>query len=322
MALLLSIVQPAAAQSFTKRGVYGFLQLPASAEVAALGGRTVSYISQNPAMVFSNPGLFGQEMRGKLSLSYLNYIGMAHSGSVLYGQSWGERGAWAVGSRFVQYGKMAGYDIAGKSTGSFSATDLAMQASYAYDLSYFFRGGVTFKGVYSHIEGYSSLGLGADVGISYYNDEKDLSVAAAATNIGTQLKGFHKERESLPWDLQIGLSQGLSHAPFRVHLLLHNMNPKLWREERGSLLKRSLRHLIVGMEFHTAEKFNLIASYNSALAEDLHVQNGGALSGFSLGAGLKTSLMHIQLAASSYHPSALSLMLSVSFPIGSSRSEI
>lgn len=68
MALLLSIVQPAAAQSFTKRGVYGFLQLPASAEVAALGGRTVSYISQNPAMVFSNPGLFGQEMRGKLSL--------------------------------------------------------------------------------------------------------------------------------------------------------------------------------------------------------------------------------------------------------------
>lgn len=312
----------ASAQQLSKKEVYGFLQLPASAEAAALGGRTVSYISENPAMVFSNPGLYGQEMRGKLALSYLNYIGSAHAGSVLYGQDWHERGAWAVGGRFVQYGRMAGYDAQGLPTGHFAATDLALQATYAYDLSYYFRGGISLKGVYSHIDTYSSFGVGADVGVSYYNDENDLSLAIAATNIGTQLKGFHKERELLPWDIQLGMSQGLSHAPFRVHFLVHSLNPRMWGDRSRPLLRRGLRHLLLGLEFQPGERFNLIASYNPALAEDLRVQNGGALSGFSLGAGLRTSKLDIQLAATSFHPSVLSIMLSLSMPLGKRLQEL
>lgn len=304
--------------------VYGFLRLPASSEVVMVGGASVSYPTQDPLMVFSNPGLYGQEMAGRLGFSFLNYIPNAYSGAAVYGGLVGERGAWAAGARFVQYGKMQGYDIHGNATGSFSATDVALQGTYSYDLSDCFRGGVTLKGIYSHIDSYSSLGVGVDVGVSYINEDIGMLLGAAATNVGAQLKGYNGTRESLPWDIQVGLSQRLAHAPFRAHFLIHDLNPRLWRDKREDLSsgERFTRHFALGVEFVPNDKFFLGVGYNPSVGQDMKLQGGNKLGGFSIGAGLKTSFMDVQVGVASFHPSSLSFSLGVVIPLGDAGDEL
>lgn len=324
LAVLCCLASSMKAQMTGRDQVYGFLRIPASPEVVMTGGASVSYPTQNPLITFSNPGLYGQEMTNRLGISFLNYIPNAYSGAAIYGKPVGDRGAWAAGARFVQYGKMQGYNQNGEPTGSFSATDIALQGTFSYDLSDVFRGGVTLKGVYSHIETYSSFGVGVDVGVSYLNDEIGLILGAAATNIGVQIKGFHNEHERLPWDIQIGASQRLAHAPFRAHLLIHELNPRLWRDKREDLSggERFTRHFAIGLEFIPNDKFSLGVGYNPAIGQDMKLQGGNKLGGFSIGAGLNTSIMDVNVGVSSFHPSQLSFSIGLVIPFGEAREEL
>jgi len=48
---------------------------------------------------------------------------------------------------------------------------------------------VTLKFLYSSLEKYTSIGLGVDVGLSYYNPDKGFSAGFTLKNMGAQLKG-------------------------------------------------------------------------------------------------------------------------------------
>lgn len=316
LALIVSITT-AFAQS-PSREAYHFLNLPATAEAAAVGGKSVSLISTNPGLVFDNPGLYGQESTGRLYLSYMNHMLSSHAGNVFYGQSSGDRGAWGIGVRFMQYGKMEGFDEHGVPLGSFSSSDIAVQGTYSYDLSYYFRGGVSLKALYSNIEQYNSFGLGVDVGITYHDDVNGTSLGAVVKNVGAQIKGYHNEREMLAWDFAIGYSQRLAHAPFKLHLLAHGLNPHYINSSHPDLKvgEKILRHFNVGLEFCPTESFWLALGYNPGLGQDLKLEGGSKLGGLSLGAGFNTSKLAIGLSAASYHPSALSLMVTLSMNIG------
>ena len=93
---------------------------------------------------------------------------------------------------------------------SLSAKDISLQGFYAHDLSARWRGGLTFKFLYSSLADYSSIGLAVDAGLSYYNSDKGFSFGFAFKNIGLQVKPYENDRQKMPWDIQAGVSQLLA----------------------------------------------------------------------------------------------------------------
>jgi hypothetical protein len=299
--------------------VFRFLRFPTSARAGALGGHTVSLVEADPALVFHNPALLGGEMNGMVGLSYMNYIGGIHVGSAIYTRTHGDRGAWAVGLSYINYGSMKEADAQRNLSGHFSASDAGLSATYSYDLSDRWRGGLSMKVLYSAIAEYSAFGLAADAGLSYFDEDADLSVGIALKNIGAQLKAYDSRRSRLPWDIQLGFTKRMAHAPIRLSVTGMYLNQWKFKYVDETLTERNVddsfvttlaKHLVFGVDFVPSNNFWVGVGYNPKEAMDMRLKDGGnRLGGFSMGAGLHVSRFDVSISAARYHPSAMSLML-------------
>jgi hypothetical protein len=302
--------------------VYTFLRYPASSHVNALGGHTVSLIERDPSLVFHNPALLGGEMDGMVNLNYMNYIAGIHVGSAMYAKAFRERGAWGVGARFISYGSMKEVDASRTELGEFSARDVSLNVFYSYDLSERWRGGASFGMIYSGLAEYTSFGLAVDAGLSYFDPDRGLSCGLALKHVGAQVKAYDGKREKLPWDIQLGLTKKMDHAPLRFSITAAYLNRWKFDYVDASLKKTELnenffqtavKHLVFGVDFIPSESFWAGVGYNPKTGADMQLKEGGnRLGGFSAGAGLRVSGFDLNVSAARYHPSALSLMRSVS----------
>ncbi len=300
--------------------VFAFLRYPASARANALGGNTVALVERDPSLAFHNPGLLGGEMDGMVNINYMNYVSDVHFGSALYAKAVGERGAWAVGATYINYGSFKETSFEDVAIGTFSANDVSLNAMYGYDLSDRWRGGLSLKFLYSGMADFSSLGLCADAGLTYYHAEKGFSAGIALKNIGAQLKPYADERQSLPWDIQLGLTKKMAHAPIRFSLTAMYLNrwefayvDKLDPDGNGDSFFRTLaKHFVFGVDFVPSENFWVGVGFNPKRNMDMKLQNGNTLGGFSAGAGVRIRMFDVGVSVARYHPSAMSLMMSVS----------
>ena len=260
-------------------------------------------------------------MDNMLNLNYMNYISDVNVGSALFTKAHGERAAWGVGATFIGYGDiqeaLPGNVVTGASV---SAKDISVNGFYARDLNERWRGGLALKFLYSGLADYTSIGLCVDAGLSYYNSEKGFSFGFALKNIGAQLKAYEDERQKMPWDIQLGISQKLSHAPLRLSLTAQYLNR--WKfdyvdntnveQKDDSFFKTFAKHLIIGVDFVPSDNFWVGVGFNPKVNMDMKLQGGGSFSGFSAGAGVRIKMFDVGFSLAKYHPSALSLMLSVS----------
>ncbi|MDD2437688.1 MAG: type IX secretion system protein PorQ [Massilibacteroides sp.] len=299
--------------------VFSFLHYPASTRINALGGQSVSLIERDPSLALHNPGLLGAEMDGMINLNYMNFISDINLGSVVFSKAKGERGAWGVGASFISYGNFKQRSTENVDEGSFSAKDINITALYAHDLSDKWRGGIAFKFLYSSFERYSAIGLCADVGLSYYNDEKGLSFGLALKNMGAQLKSYEDERGNLPWDIQLGVSKKMEYNPIRFSATAIYLNK--WKindidlvniENKESFFKTFFKHFIFGIDYIPSDNFWIGIGFNPKANQDMSLQTGNKLGGFSIGAGINIQKIDITVSVARYHPSATSLMLGVS----------
>ncbi len=313
---------PIIAKAQTRPTAYPFLNLPSTAHTVAVGGLSISYVDDNAGVAFDNPALYGEESAGRLFLSYMYYMMGAHSANALYGLPINDRGSWAIGLRALQYGKMEGYDINNQATGSFSATDIALSGLFSYELTNRLRGALALKFIYSNIERYNALALAVDAGLSYYNEDKGLSVGASLSNAGATLLSYDKQKPLTAWDLRVGYSQAFMHAPVRLHFTAYGLNPLTIRDvatEKRKTLEKVLRHFTIGAEYFTGKNFWLAMGYNPRLAQDLQVTGGSLFWGLSVGAGFSSNHFRIGIAAARYHPSTLSLMVTFCTTFGNDR---
>ncbi len=96
----------------------------------------------------------------------------------------GDHGAWAVGLRYLNYGKIEGYDEFGTPTGAFTPSDLVVEGTYSRDITDRWRGGVNIKMAYSQYQkAIQPLALAADLGVNYYDDEHGLSFSMVLRNM-------------------------------------------------------------------------------------------------------------------------------------------
>ncbi|MDO4756129.1 MAG: type IX secretion system protein PorQ [Parabacteroides sp.] len=312
------IVQVVSAQ--TGDTGYTFLRYPSSTRANALGGHTVSLVERDPSLIYHNPALLGAEMDQMLNLNYLNYIADVNVGSALFTKAIKEKAAWGVGASFFSQGKIRGMSEEGLPTGDFTAKDISVNGFFSYDLSARWRGGVAMKFLYSNIGDYSSMGMAFDAGLSYYNSEKGFSFGFALKNIGAQLKAYEDERQKMPWDIQIGISKSMAHAPIRFSLTamyltkwkINYIDDSNVEHKEDDFFKSFIKHLVIGVDYVPSENFWLGIGYNPKTALDMKLQGGNALAGFSGGAGVRIKMFDVGVSVAKYHPSALSFMLSLS----------
>lgn len=298
------------------RTSFDYLLLPASAHTAALGGNHITVIEPDISLAFNNPALLGYEMDKQLNVSYLSYISDVGMGNVIFGKSINRRTTLAFGVNFTNYGEMLETTESNDIIGDLSASDITGNIFLSRDLTEKLRGGITGKFIYSNYAHNTAYGLGVDVGLSYYDPEREFAWSLVGKNIGRQVKAYVDDLYSLPWDIQFGISKKLANAPLRLSLTAVHL--KRWRfenfnDKKDSFLKTLGKHLVIGVDIVPSDNFWIGLGYNVKRGSDLRVENGSKFSGFTAGAGLKVRAFNFGIAYGNYHPSANSLLFSLSY---------
>lgn len=317
--IVLSIVS--LLQSYAQDGekAYRFLDLPTSTRINALGGSNVSAIENDLSMVFSNPAALGKEMDMNANISYMSYIADIKSGSAIFGKSIRDYNAVAVGVNYMNYGKFKEASESGV-IGDFSSNDVAINAIYSHMLSARLRGGVTTKFIYSSYDEYTSTALGFDVGLSYYNEDKEFSAGFVLKNIGAQLSAYNNKRIGLPWDINLGISKKLGKSPIRLSITgIYLTQWKFSRineadginTENDNFTKTLFKHLVIGIDIIPTQNFWVAVGFNPKTHYDLKLKDGNKFGGFNAGAGVKIKKFSIGFSLAKYYPSSTSFLFNI-----------
>ena len=169
---------------------YNFLRLPMGAHAAALGGDNITLIEDDEALIFHNPALLSSVSDKTINLNYMNYMSGVNIASASFNRIVKEKASWAVSAEYIDYGKMKQTDENNSQMGEFSAKDIALTGYFSYMLGERIAGGIAAKFITSYIGDYNSIAVGVDLGVNYYDPEREWSVSAVAKNLGGQLKAL------------------------------------------------------------------------------------------------------------------------------------
>lgn len=298
--------------------VFNFLTLPASSHAVALGGRNISVVDDDASLAFQNPALLANVSNNAMNVNFMTYMRGTKAGSASFTRLQGERGTWGVNAQFVGYGSMAETDVEGAEMGQMKPLDMCLSGLYTYNLSDRWAGGVAGKFIYSKYGSYSSVGLAVDLGLNYYDEEHNFSLSAVAANLGGQVKAFGDDHERLPFNLQVGFTKGIAHAPIRISLAVTDLTR--WRsrdfyfpDKPSSGGRIFMSHFNIGVEVVPSKTFYIGAGFNFRRAYEMKAAGGSHAAGLTCGAGLNIKHFKIGLAYAKYHVSAPSLALSVGY---------
>lgn len=298
---------------------FNVLRLAGSARVAALGGDNISIIDEAPAVGLSNPALYANVPDHSLGFTFMTYPAGGSYMGTQFVEAFGERHTAAFALQMMNYGATDETDENGLVLGSFSPKDAVLSAGYSYLMNDRITGGATLKGVYSRYGDFSAFTLAVDLGLNYYDADRDLSVSAAVLNVGRQVKTFHDDvRQHLPFQVQLGVSAGLNNAPVRLSLTMVDVTR--WSskylyttEDKVSFGRKVLNHFVVGAEWFPTAQFYVAAGYNARRAYELKQAGSSHAAGLSIGAGLRLSNFKLDASFSKISFSASSLMVNVAY---------
>lgn len=304
------------------RDTYAFLKLTNSARAAALGGKNIS-LPGDVNLVYQNPALLSPSMDGHIALDYVNYFMDINYGYTSVTKHVKGIGTFGGGLQHINYGKFIKADETGTITGQFLANEFAIQLQYAMQLDSNFSVGVNFKPIISHLSEYQSYGFATDYGLLYNNQEKQFTAALVIRDVGLQLWSYtENNRESLPFEIQLGVSQKLQHAPFRISLTAQQLQKPVMdyeipeSPENGTSLfdegdsqpgtlervgDNFMRHMILGLEFIPFDAFNFRVGYNYQRRKELQLEEVGGTVGFTWGFGLNLKRFSVDYGRAVYH---------------------
>ncbi|MCD6366613.1 MAG: type IX secretion system protein PorQ [Bacteroidales bacterium] len=313
---------------------FQFLTITNNAKVNALGGENLTASDNDLGMVFHNPSLLNDSMDNNLVMNYVNYVADINFGYVSYARHFKKYGNFGAGLHYLNYGEFIKADEAGVISGNFTASDYDLNLYWAKPLDSLWTIGAAFKTLYSKYYSYFSSAVAIDAGITYFNPKRQFSFAAVVKNLGVQIKRYDTEyREPLPFDLLIGVSKKIKHAPFRLSFTFNNLTKydltydspldvvetnvlvdSSTVQKENKFLKTSdkvFRHIIIGVEFIPIKNFYVGIGYNYRRRQELKISTHPALVGFSFGAGIKISNFYFAYSRALYNLAGASNVFSV-----------
>ena len=297
---------------------YQFLNLISSPRQAALGGKVITNVDYDVSQALYNPATINVDMDNQLALNYVNYLGDISYGTAAYAYTLDRRTqTFHIGVTYVNYGSFDGYDENGNSTGSFTGNESAISIGYSVQLGFSdFYAGANLKLISSKLEQYSSFGGAIDFGLIYIDEYLDFNAALVIRNLGMQFTTYAGLNESLPFEINLGLSQKLQFVPLRWHLTFENLqqwpiassNPARavtdlsgnQEQENIGFLANLSRHTIIGLELFPERGLNIRLGYSFRRAEELRIVDQRNFSGLSFGVGLKFNKLRISYTHARY----------------------
>lgn len=287
---------------------YNFLRLPISAHAAALGGDNITIIEDDPSLMFSNPALAASVSDMTVGLSYMNYMKGANYMGASFTKAMSDKATLAGGIQYMNYGKMKEVDENNVQLGEFNASEIAVEAIFSYELAKKIVGGITGKFITSYIGSYNSIAVGVDLGLNWYDPEREWSVAAVAKNLGGQVKAYDDNFGKMPFDLQLGVSKTFAALPVRVSATLVDLTHFNYR---------FINHLNLGAEVLLSESLWIGGGYNFRRANDMKIGVGDDESshgaGFSFGGGINLERFKLNLSYGKYHAASSSIMVNLAY---------
>jgi len=319
---------------------YSFLNLPISARVVSLGGNLMCVKDNDLNVSLVNPSLLCDSMDNNVALSFSSYFAKVKYGYVAYAKHFRKFGNMSAGIQYLDYGKLTYADDLGNTYGDFGASDMSLNISYARPiLDSNFTIGATLKTIYSHLENYNSIGSALDVGATYYNPRRQLTIAAVVKNYGREWKPYvDGNRESLPFEMQIGFSKKPKHVPLRLSFIYENLqkwdltydspvyptttvDPVTGEAITPNKYKvfgdKLMRHIVIGGEFIISKNIFIRLGYNYERRKELNIPEKRALDGFSCGFGFRVYRFHFSYGRAIYHVAGASNTFSISMDINS-----
>lgn len=303
------------AQTLGGSSTYNFLKMQWVPQASALGGRNISLFNNDIALFNDNPALLRAEHHGNIMANFTSIAPTIHGlfGAGAYHHE-NLNTTFGLGIAHLQYGNEIQTDAAGNITGNFTAYDqmISMAASRSYGERWFY--GASLKFINSRYGAYTSMGVAADVGLNYYDEESMIQAGFVAKNMGVQLKSYANQPEDLPFDMLLGVSKQLEKAPIRFSLTaqrLHQYNI-LYKDETfeldnyGNTIKNGfginlMSHLIAGTEVFLGEKVVASVGYNFLRRRELQIANlANGLTGFGYGIKLNLHSLQFQYARTHY----------------------
>lgn len=308
--IIILTIMAIAAKAQDSRTGYNFLRLPVSAHAAALGGDNISIIEDDESMIFNNPALLSSVSDKTINLNYMNYMSGANTASASFNRIIKERASVAASAQFIDYGKMKEMDENNVQTGEFSAKDISIAGYFSYMLTERIAGGITAKFVTSYIGDYNSIAMGIDLGLNYYDPEKEWSVSFVAKNLGGQMKAYDDQYDRMPIDVQLGASKRFAHMPFRLSATLVDLN---------HLDYKFINHLVMGADIIISPTIWVGVGYNFRRANEMKITEADGSSshgaGLSFGAGINLERFKLNLAYGKYHVSSSSILVNLAYSL-------
>lgn len=287
---------------------YNFLRLPISAHAAALGGDNITIIEDDPSLMFSNPALAASVSDMTVGLSYMNYMKGANYMGASFTKAMSDKATLAGGIQYMNYGKMKEVDENNVQLGEFNASEIAVEAIFSYELARNLVGGITGKFITSYIGSYNSIAVGVDLGLNWYDPEREWSVSAVAKNLGGQVKAYDDNFGNMPFDLQLGVSKTFAALPVRISATLVDLTHFNYR---------FINHLNLGAEVLLSESLWIGGGYNFRRANDMKIGVGDDESshgaGFSFGGGINLERFKLNLSYGKYHAASSSIMVNLAY---------
>ena len=287
---------------------YNFLRLPVSAHAAALGGGNITIIEDDPALMFSNPALASSVSDKTIGLSYMNYMSGANYMGASYTKALGEKGTIAGGVQYMNYGKMKEYDQNNTQIGTFNASEIAIEGIFSYELAHNLVGGITAKFINSYIGNYSSMAVGVDLGLNWFEPDYQWSVSMVVKNLGGQIKAYEENYGKMPMDVQVGVSKTFAALPVRLSATLVDLTHYDYR---------FINHLNLGADILLSDNIWVGGGYNFRRADEMTIGSNEDSSahgaGFSVGGGINLERFKLNLAYGKYHAASSSVLVNLAY---------
>ena len=326
--LLVACAIPFAGHAQESASGYSWLNISSSSRIYGLGGLNISLVDDDIQTIDQNPALLGGEMSGQIGINYMHYIGGSNFAGVRYAHSAGERAAWAANIQYFGYGSIRETLPDGTIVGDFSPKDVSFGAAYSRDITDNLRGGINLKMLYSGYADYTAFALAADVGINYYNPDRDQSFSVVLANMGGQIKRFDQAYDRLPFDIRLGWSQSFGSFPVRFSVTAWNLTKwKLPYIETGdgsqdadpvvkdSFTSNLFRHLVFGADLISSPNFYIGVGYNYKTRSDMATYKRSFISGWSLAGGFKGKAFAVGLALAQPHTGATTFMVNLNLSL-------
>lgn len=312
------------------RSAFRLLDVPNSARAAALGGNYIAVKDADLGLGIFNPALLDKETGGQLALSYLPYFEGIKVGYAAYAHHLDSSGITLSGAvQYMDYGTFKRTDETGEVLGEFRAGENVWQIGAGRPLDSLLSIGANIKLVNSALDAYRSSAWALDLGGVFHKRSLGLTVAAMVRNIGSQVSTFTEQREKLPMQVQLGVTYRFRHAPFRLGLMLEQLqrwdltyvdpnapvviDPTTGEQviDKVTTMDRALLHLVPSAEVLLGRSIMLRVAYNARRRQELLIPDKPGAAGLSFGLGLRISRFQFNYGFAQLHLAGISNTISL-----------